>query len=132
MRSHTHVDIIHHFCEDDTFTAVLLNNDIQDNFVSKVVALCINKHVGSAVVTTPAWCFHFDLQFEKFIWPHIVLYLHALLVEFLVASNQHKLQTLWNFDCASVLEGPYILDFVICLEDTVLFERLMVEFCHVF
>ena len=131
MRSHTHVDIIHHFCKDDTFTAVFLHNDIQHNFVSKVVALCINKHIGCAVVTTPSWSFHFDLQFEKFIWSHIVLYLQALLVEFLIASNQHKLQTLWNFDCASVLKGPHILDFVIGLEHTVLFQRLMVEFCHV-
>ena len=57
--------------------------------------------------------------------------MQALLVEFLIASHQHKLQTLRNFDCASVLESPHILDVIICLEHTVLFQRLMVEFCLV-
>ena len=73
----THVNIVHHLSQYHGITAVVFNNDVKHDLVTKVVTLSIEQHVARAVMLVCLGCFCLYLQFEKFIWPDIVLHYHV-------------------------------------------------------
>ena len=124
----THVDIIHHFSKNHSFAAIILHDDVQNDFVTKIVTSFVDEHIPRAVVLIHLRCLCLNLNLEELVRPDIVLDLHIIHIKLLVACNQHKFGTFWNLHISSVLESPHILNIIIFLEHHVLFERHVVEF----
>ena len=79
-------------------------------------------------MSTLSWCLHFDLQLEKLVWSNIFLHLYAVLIELLITSNHHKLETFRYLDSACVFESPSIFNVTSRFENAVFLQRLVIEF----
>ena len=79
-------------------------------------------------MATLGWGLHFDLQLEKVVWSNIFLHLYAILIELLITSNHHELETFWYLDSACVFESPSIFNVTSRFENAVFLQRLVIEF----
>ena len=113
---HAHVATLHHLSKDDTFTAVILNDDVQIDLFAKRIARVVHQLVGSLVVIALLWGLSLYLQLEEVVGAHILHHSDARHVQLDVAIDHNEHAASWDGLLAGVLESVRILNIVAFLE----------------